>query len=73
MKRYSKLDSGDFYMQNGLLVFTEQYHLKRGYCCKNNCKHCPYKKNNAAFESSELQTAPPYDVEGFMPSKKTED
>ena len=25
-------------------VFTEKYHLKRGYCCNNNCKHCPYKK-----------------------------
>ena len=29
-------------------VFTEQYHLKRGFCCKNNCRHCAYgftKKN----------------------------
>jgi hypothetical protein len=23
-------------------VFTELYHLKGGYCCKNGCKHCPY-------------------------------
>jgi hypothetical protein len=23
-------------------VFTEKYLLKRGYCCKNGCKHCPY-------------------------------
>lgn len=23
-------------------VFTEAYHLKRGFCCKNRCKHCPY-------------------------------
>ncbi|MGA1776952.1 MAG: DUF5522 domain-containing protein, partial [Flavobacteriaceae bacterium] len=20
----------------------EQYHLKRGYCCKSNCRHCPF-------------------------------
>lgn len=33
----------DFYMnENGFMVFTEAYHLKRGYCCKNGCRHCPY-------------------------------
>lgn len=26
----------------GYKVFTEAYHLKRGFCCKNGCKHCPY-------------------------------
>ena len=27
-------------------VFTEQFHLKRGRCCKSGCKYCPwfYKK-----------------------------
>lgn len=28
--------------ERGQLVFTEAYHLKRGYCCGNGCKHCPY-------------------------------
>ena len=32
----------DFYMENGLLVFTAAYHLKRGYCCNSGCRHCPY-------------------------------
>ena len=33
----------DFYINaNGLMVFTKQYHLKRGYCCKNLCRHCPW-------------------------------
>ncbi len=31
-----------FYMENGLMVFTREYHLKRGYCCKSGCRHCPY-------------------------------
>jgi hypothetical protein len=35
----------DYYLDDGFVVFTEKYHLKRGYCCKNNCKHCPYKEN----------------------------
>ena len=33
----------DFYLnEKGYRVFTEKYHLKRGYCCLNGCKHCPY-------------------------------
>jgi len=24
------------------MVFTAAYHLKRGYCCGNGCRHCPY-------------------------------
>jgi len=32
----------DFYYENGLMVLTEAYHRKRGYCCGNGCRHCPY-------------------------------
>ncbi|HMJ71665.1 MAG TPA: DUF5522 domain-containing protein [Cyclobacteriaceae bacterium] len=31
-----------FYIENGLMVFTREYHLKRGYCCESGCRHCPY-------------------------------
>ncbi len=31
-----------YYNEEGYRVFTEKFHLKRGYCCKNGCKHCPY-------------------------------
>ena len=31
-----------YYNEQGYRVFTEAYHLKRGYCCKSGCKHCPY-------------------------------
>ena len=34
--------SCDYYLENGYVVFTEEYHLKRGKCCKNACRHCPY-------------------------------
>jgi hypothetical protein len=38
-----KTEEGDFYWnKEGYRVFTEQYHLKRGYCCRSGCKHCPY-------------------------------
>lgn len=35
----------DFYIdENGFFVFTREFHLRRGFCCKNNCRHCPYGK-----------------------------
>ncbi len=38
-----QLDKEDFYYnEQGYKVFTEAYHLKRGYCCQSGCKHCPY-------------------------------
>ncbi len=32
----------DYYMDNGLVVYTEMYHIKRGYCCNSGCRHCAY-------------------------------
>jgi len=42
------MDEKDYYLsKEGYIIFTEVYHLKRGFCCKSRCKHCPYefKKN----------------------------
>jgi len=37
------IEKGDYYFnQQGLLVMTKKYLLRRGYCCENGCKHCPY-------------------------------
>jgi hypothetical protein len=39
----SVLTSADYYLDAaGNMVFTEAYHLKRGTCCENDCRHCPY-------------------------------
>lgn len=46
-------DTKLYYMENGLVVFTAAYHLKRGYCCKSGCRHCPYgfkKESNDKLE-----------------------
>jgi hypothetical protein len=32
----------DYYLENGLMVLTEEFHRKRGYCCGSACRHCPY-------------------------------
>ncbi|WP_421763982.1 DUF5522 domain-containing protein [Ekhidna sp.] len=41
------LEPEDFYINSqGKMVLTEKYLLKRGYCCGNACKHCPYGHEN---------------------------
>lgn len=43
MKENIPLEEGDYYWDpGGYRVFTQQYHLKRGYCCESGCRHCPY-------------------------------
>jgi len=37
------LPSYYYFNEKGLLVFTEDYHLNRGYCCGNNYLNCPYE------------------------------
>jgi hypothetical protein len=32
----------DYYVENGLVVFTGHYLRERGYCCRSGCRHCPY-------------------------------
>ncbi len=33
----------DYYFnEDGFMVFTAAYLLKRGYCCESGCRHCPY-------------------------------
>lgn len=39
----SKLLPSDFYVENGMKVMKEEYHLRRGYCCGSNCRHCPFE------------------------------
>jgi len=54
-----QLEPGDAYTSpEGYLVFTEQYLLKRGYCCKNGCRHCPYgfKKSGISLKNSKHGT-----------------
>lgn len=31
-----------YYKEGNYVVFTELYHLLRGYCCGNGCRHCVY-------------------------------
>jgi hypothetical protein len=37
-----------YYNQQGYVVLTEKYHLQKGVCCGNGCRHCPYNFENVA-------------------------
>ncbi len=40
-----KLRQEDYYLsEEGFIIFTKKYHLKRGFCCQSNCINCPYNK-----------------------------
>jgi hypothetical protein len=45
-----------YYLENGRVVFTPEYHIKRGSCCGSGCRHCPYYpkfiKGNTKLEKS---------------------
>jgi hypothetical protein len=39
----TSVEGVDYYLDpKGFRVMTEYYLVKRGYCCSNGCKHCPY-------------------------------
>ncbi len=41
------IEGEDYYMRDdGRLVFTASYHLKRGFCCGKGCLNCPYEYIN---------------------------
>ncbi|WP_022825069.1 DUF5522 domain-containing protein [Hymenobacter norwichensis] len=48
------LQPGDFYFTpEGYMVFTEQYHRRRGNCCGNGCRHCPWPKKDSATKGKQ--------------------
>ncbi|MGJ7032741.1 DUF5522 domain-containing protein [Niabella hirudinis] len=45
----SLIEGEDYYVnEEGKVVLTAKYHLQRGYCCSNGCRHCPYGYENVS-------------------------
>lgn len=42
------VEGRDYYFEDGLMVLTEYFLKSRGYCCGNDCRHCPYPKEEAS-------------------------
>jgi hypothetical protein len=44
-KQYSTdtwVEKIDYTIEDGNYVFSAWHHLKRGACCNNDCRHCPF-------------------------------
>ena len=58
MPFYDKFDKEDYYLSpEGYVIFTEAYHLKRGYCCSSGCKHCPWKEKKFESDNSDQSSS----------------
>lgn len=45
----------DYYFnEQGLMVLTAHFLLKRGYCCGNGCLHCPYDYEKVPEEKRKI-------------------
>jgi len=45
-----------YYTEGERIIFTEEFHINRGQCCGNGCRHCPYepraKKGNTTLRKN---------------------
>ncbi|MEK6283582.1 MAG: DUF5522 domain-containing protein [Acidobacteriota bacterium] len=39
------VENKDYYLDDGLMVLTSRYLLRRGSCCDQGCRHCPYEES----------------------------
>lgn len=55
------VEGRDYYMDGPWLVFTREYHLRRGYCCQSGCRHCPwgYRKPSPTSDIQHNSATPP--------------
>ncbi|HET9838194.1 MAG TPA: DUF5522 domain-containing protein [Candidatus Angelobacter sp.] len=53
------VEGEDYYLENGNWVFTAKFLLKRGYCCRSGCRHCPY-----GFVKEDVRSPDPELAEG---------
>lgn len=43
MSKKDFIEGIHYYIQDGFIIMTEQYHKERGFCCGNKCRHCAYE------------------------------
>jgi hypothetical protein len=63
------IEGVDYYIEAGRWVFTAAFHRKRGYCCGNGCRHCPYGNAPADLEQTSPPPAPPPPAPLLPPSQ----
>lgn len=42
-KKEFKFEQGiDYYLENGQIIMTESYLVRKKSCCSSGCRHCPF-------------------------------
>jgi len=50
------IENVHYYKEKDKVVFTALFHLQRGFCCGNICRHCPYEPQyNTGTENIQKQ------------------
>ena len=66
MKLFNYIENVHYYKDGDRVVFTSLFHLERGQCCGNGCKHCPYEplyqKGNINVQDKYLATKEEIDI-----------
>jgi hypothetical protein len=50
------VEGEDYYLDHGLMVLTARYHLRRGYCCDQGCRHCPFEELSRSNDAESNDT-----------------
>ena len=45
IRRENYKEGVHYYMEGEFFVFKELFHIIKGECCRNNCRHCAYGYN----------------------------
>ena len=46
MKSSNLIEGIHYYKDGDRVVFTALFHVQRGSCCGNGCRHCPYEEKH---------------------------
>lgn len=44
------LEGVDYVLEEGKMVLTREFLLKRGYCCNSKCRNCPYNNSDSQIK-----------------------
>jgi len=56
LNKPSLVEDEDFYREGAAMIFTARFLLRRGYCCHNGCRHCPYEFRKEVREDEAVET-----------------
>lgn len=55
MSKTEFIENIHYYLDDGKVIMTEKYLMERGKCCNNNCRHCPYSKDDKKTNVKDLE------------------